>query len=177
VNVDAHGGYTVLLGDTSLGGLPPDLFASSATHWIGVQAAGQPEGPRILLVELSPAHETDPISPSSLTSERASPISARDRNIALILLIMFLIGALMACGELRKWWKTRTEQYGEPPVNLLRFVPTPDKLRRAAQVLREPLSDKLRSIRGRFERPTPTLDHSTQSIAIHIDKDRPTKAA
>lgn len=56
-------------------------------------------------------------------------VIASDRYLAWIVSIMFLVGAWMACGELQKWWKTRTEQYGEPPVNLLRFVPSPDKLR------------------------------------------------
>jgi trimeric autotransporter adhesin len=138
VDVNAQGRYTVLLGETAVGGLPPSLLASRATHWLGVQASGQPEEARVLLVES--AQKVDPVAPSSLIGERVSPYSASDRNLALILLIMFLVGSWIACGELRKWWKTHTEQYGEPPVNLLRFVPSPDKLQRAAQLLQYPFS-------------------------------------
>jgi hypothetical protein len=165
VDVNAQGRYTVLLGETALGGLPPSLFASRATHWLGVQASGQPEEARVLLVES--AQKVDPVSPRSLISERtASKYSASDRNLALIVLIMFLAGIPIGCGELRKCWKLHTEQYGEPPINLLRFVPSSDKLRRGSELLRHSLSDRLRSIGGR-------LQHSTELI----ENDRPTKAA
>jgi hypothetical protein len=62
---------------------------------------------------------------------------------------MFLAGAAMAWVELRKWWKTRTERFGEPPLaNLLKFVPRLDKLR------------------GRFETSAPRLNQSTKSIEM-----------
>jgi len=47
----AKGGhYTVMLGSTSSAGLPQDLFVSGEARWLGVQAEGQAEAPRILLV-------------------------------------------------------------------------------------------------------------------------------
>ena len=62
---------------------------------------------------------------------------------------MFLSGTAMAWVELRKWWKTRTERFGESPLaNLLKSVPRPDKLR------------------GRFGRSAPGLNQSMQSIEI-----------
>ncbi len=170
---DAQGHYTVLLGERALGGVPSNVFASSGTHWLGVQAAGQPEEPRILLVESSSALEADPVSPTKSISESAISYTKTQRYLAVILSMLFLVGAGMAYGELRKWWKTRTDQYGEPPfANLLRFVPSPDGLPRA-QPLRYLLSDRLRSIRGRFGHSTKTTDRSTRTV----DNDQPTKAA
>jgi hypothetical protein len=172
VRPDAQGRYTVLLGEITLGGLPPEIFASRGRHWLGVQAAGQAEQPRILLVELPSAWKPEPINASINTS---APISKRailprdpnERRLALILLIMFLLGTLMACGEAVKWWRARTELYGEPPfVNPLNSVTSPDKLRRAAQALRFPFSERFHCIRGR-------LQDSIQTI----DEDRPNKAA
>ena len=169
VDADARGRYSVLLGETALGGLPANLFASHGSHWLGVQASDQPEEPRVLLVELPSARTADPISPSTSIREAAVQYSPSERRLGLILFIMFLVGAAMACVELRKWWKTRTEQYGEPPfANLLRFVPSPDKFRRAAKQLRVPFSDGVRSIGGRSQ-PSPQ--------SIDIDDDRPTRAA
>jgi hypothetical protein len=52
VTADDEGRYTVTLGATSPGGLPPDLFATGATRWLGVQPDGQVEAPRILLVSV-----------------------------------------------------------------------------------------------------------------------------
>jgi hypothetical protein len=50
VRADANGHYTVLLGSTKPDGLPAELFASEQAHWVGIQASGQPEEPRVLLV-------------------------------------------------------------------------------------------------------------------------------
>jgi hypothetical protein len=61
-------------------------------------------------------------------------VAASDRHLAWIVSIMFLVGAWIAYGELRKWWKTHPERYGSPPLaNLLRFVSSPGKPQRAAQ--------------------------------------------
>lgn len=170
---DAHGHYTVLLGESALGGVPSNVFASSGMLWLGVQAAGQPEEPRIPLVESSSVLEADPVSPSKPIGESATSYTKTLWYLAVILSMLFLVGAAMACGEIRKWWKTRTEQYGEPPfANLLRLVPSPDDLLRA-QRLRYLLSDRLRSTRGRFARSTTTIDRSTRIV----DNDQPTKAA
>jgi hypothetical protein len=171
VNVDAQGRYTVLLGETAPEGFPAGLLTSGATYWLGVQASGQPEEARVQLVES--AEKVDPIAPSSLIiSEERSRYSASDRNLALGLLIMFLVGAWIAYGELRKLWKTHTERYGEPPfVELFRFIPSSDDLRRATQALRDLLSSKLRSVRGRVQQSAQTLDAQT------VDIDQPKKAA
>src|SRR5262249_13048042 len=50
VEPDTQGNYTVLLGATQSGGLPMDLFLSGEPRWLGVQAQGQDEQSRILLV-------------------------------------------------------------------------------------------------------------------------------
>jgi hypothetical protein len=47
VTLDSHGRYTALLGSTSLGGIPPALFASGETQWIGVTPDDGIERPRV----------------------------------------------------------------------------------------------------------------------------------
>jgi hypothetical protein len=88
--------------------------------------------------------------------EGATRLRPADRYLALIVLTMFFIGAAMAWVELRKWWNTRIEQFGEPPLaNLLKFVPTSDQLR------------------GRFRPSAQKLNQSTEAI----EAGEPTKAA
>jgi hypothetical protein len=50
VQPDSRGHYTVMLGSTSSSGLPADIFVAGEAHWLGVQAEGQEEQPRVLLV-------------------------------------------------------------------------------------------------------------------------------
>jgi hypothetical protein len=52
VTLDAKGHYIVLLGAGKSEGLPMDLFASGEARWLGVQAEGQPEQPRALLLSV-----------------------------------------------------------------------------------------------------------------------------
>ena len=52
VVLDATGHYNVQLGSTSASGLPKDLFTSGDARWLGVQAEGQREQPRILLLSV-----------------------------------------------------------------------------------------------------------------------------
>jgi hypothetical protein len=52
VQVDQTGHYTVLLGLTKADGLPIDLFMSGQAQWLGVQAAGEAEQPRIMLLSV-----------------------------------------------------------------------------------------------------------------------------
>lgn len=52
LQVDEQGHYSVLLGATQSGGLPLEAFAGEQARWLGVQAAGQAEGPRVLLVSV-----------------------------------------------------------------------------------------------------------------------------
>ncbi|MGB8582326.1 MAG: hypothetical protein WCD47_16015, partial [Candidatus Sulfotelmatobacter sp.] len=47
MTLDSHGRYTALLGSTSLGGIPPALFASGETQWIGVTPDDGIERPRL----------------------------------------------------------------------------------------------------------------------------------
>ena len=49
VALDSHGRYTVFLGSTSFGGIPPELFASGDTQWIGVTPDDGIERPRVLI--------------------------------------------------------------------------------------------------------------------------------
>ncbi len=49
---------------------------------------------------------------------------AAERHMTLLLLTNFLIGTLMMCVEVIKWWKKRMEQYEPPPLaNLISYIP------------------------------------------------------
>jgi hypothetical protein len=50
VQPDATGHYSVTLGAATSAGLPADLFATGAAHWLGVQVQGQQEQRRVMLV-------------------------------------------------------------------------------------------------------------------------------
>jgi len=52
VQPNQNGQYTVMLGSTSSTGLPTNIFASGEAHWLGVQAQGQPEQPRVMLLSV-----------------------------------------------------------------------------------------------------------------------------
>src|SRR5262245_10149830 len=52
VTLDAEGRYGVLLGSTLPDGLPLDAFSPTEASWIGVQPAGSPELPRVMLVSV-----------------------------------------------------------------------------------------------------------------------------
>jgi hypothetical protein len=52
VTPDKTGHYTVMLGSTSSHGLPSDLFVSGEARWLGVQAQGQAEQPRTVLMSV-----------------------------------------------------------------------------------------------------------------------------
>src|SRR5580693_5568777 len=51
VSPDKAGHYSVMLGSTSHG-IPAELFASGEARWLGVQAQGQTEQPRTLLMSV-----------------------------------------------------------------------------------------------------------------------------
>lgn len=91
VNLDAKGHYIVLLGASKPEGLPMDLFASGEARWLAVQAEGQPEQPRVLLLSVPYAlkaadAETLGGWPASeymrSTPEVASSITATASNVA-----------------------------------------------------------------------------------------------
>ena len=50
VVADAPGRYSVLLGATVPGGVPPEVFGDGKAQWLGVQVEGEAEQPRVLLV-------------------------------------------------------------------------------------------------------------------------------
>ncbi|MGA9964085.1 MAG: hypothetical protein WBQ10_02685 [Terriglobales bacterium] len=52
VQPDKNGHYTVALGAGKSEGLPLNLFASGEARWLGVQAQGQAEQPRVLLLSV-----------------------------------------------------------------------------------------------------------------------------
>jgi trimeric autotransporter adhesin len=52
INLDAGGRYSVTLGSTTSRGLPAELFTTSEARWLGVQAQGQQEQPRVLLLSV-----------------------------------------------------------------------------------------------------------------------------
>ena len=54
VTADEYGRFSVLLGATTSGGVPVELFSSGESRWLGVQAQlpGEVEQPRVLLVSV-----------------------------------------------------------------------------------------------------------------------------
>jgi hypothetical protein len=52
VKADKAGHYTAALGATNSQGLPANVFASGEARWLGVQAEGQAEQPRVLLMSV-----------------------------------------------------------------------------------------------------------------------------
>lgn len=74
VHPGAQGSYTVLLGETTPGGLPSRAFAASEDHWLGVQLSGNPEQPRILLVELPPTAAADSGTSAAHIKQKRQPI-------------------------------------------------------------------------------------------------------
>ncbi len=52
ITVDSSGHYNSLLGARSVNGIPVEVFSNGEARWLGVQAEGQPEQPRVLLVSV-----------------------------------------------------------------------------------------------------------------------------
>src|SRR5208337_548247 len=50
LSVDANRQYTVLLGSRNVNGIPLEVFSNGEARWLGVQAEGQAEQARVLLV-------------------------------------------------------------------------------------------------------------------------------
>src|SRR5580704_15971322 len=57
VQPDKTGRYTVTLGLTSSRGLPTDICVAGEARWLGVQAEGLPEQPRVMLLSVPHALE------------------------------------------------------------------------------------------------------------------------
>jgi hypothetical protein len=52
VSADKTGHYSVMLGSATSQGIPADVFASGEARWLGVQAQGQAEQPRTVLMSV-----------------------------------------------------------------------------------------------------------------------------
>jgi hypothetical protein len=50
--LDKTGHYTVMLGASNSSGLPAEIFVAGEARWLAVQAEGQPEQPRVLLLSV-----------------------------------------------------------------------------------------------------------------------------
>jgi hypothetical protein len=69
------------------------------------------------------------------------PRDPTERRVLLILILMFVAGVALACGEVVRWWKARLAHYGPPPLaKLITFVRDPDRGWRATHVLWLPLT-------------------------------------
>jgi len=52
VQADANGHYTAMLGASTPGGIPLEIFSSAEAHWVGTQISGRGEQPRVLLLSV-----------------------------------------------------------------------------------------------------------------------------
>jgi len=81
VTPDANGQYSVILGSTTATGLPGDLFSQQEQRWLGIQAQGQAEQARVLLVSVPyafKAHEAETLGglpPSAFVKAQPSDAS------------------------------------------------------------------------------------------------------
>jgi hypothetical protein len=71
VTADAKGHFVALLGATSPGGLPLDLFSTGQARWLGMQASGQAEQPRTFLASVPYA-----LAPFSAVTASGQPVAA-----------------------------------------------------------------------------------------------------
>jgi len=81
VTLDASGHYSVMLGASTSGGLPIELFASKEAHWLGIEPQGLPAPARVLLLSVPYAlkagdAETIGGLPPSAFVRAASPTSS-----------------------------------------------------------------------------------------------------
>ena len=86
LTLDKTGHYTVMLGSTTSQGIPADVFASGEARWLGVQAQGQTEQPRTLLMSVPYAlkaldAETVGGLPPSAFVKAAAPGGASSANL------------------------------------------------------------------------------------------------
>ena len=113
VRPDPQGRYTVMLGETTLGGIPSDIFTSCGKHWLGIQVSGQPEQPRILVLDWPSARKESSITLSAAVSKKPTR-GSRPTYLPVILMIMFVVGAWMSYQEFLKWRKARTLLWRKP---------------------------------------------------------------
>ncbi len=72
VQLDIDGRYTVLLGSSTASGFPVNLFERSQAGWLGVQAQGEQEQPRVQLIAVPYALKAADASMSGNPSPTAS---------------------------------------------------------------------------------------------------------
>ena len=70
VTADARGHFVALLGATSPGGLPLDLFSTGQARWLGMQASGEPELARTFLASVPYA-----LAPLSAVTASGPPVA------------------------------------------------------------------------------------------------------
>src|SRR5580704_16392777 len=85
-SLDKTGHYTVMLGSATSQGIPANVFASGEARWLGVQAQGQTEQPRTLLMSVPYAlkaldAETVGGMPASAFLKAAAPGGASSTNL------------------------------------------------------------------------------------------------
>jgi hypothetical protein len=85
VSADKTGHYSVMLGSATSQGMPADVFASGEARWLGVQAQGQAEQPRTVLMSVPYAlkaadAETIGGLPPSAFLKAAAPGSSSGNN-------------------------------------------------------------------------------------------------
>jgi hypothetical protein len=80
VAVDGSGHYTAYLGANHAQGVPPELFASGEARWLGVQASGQAEQPRLLLAAVPYAMKA--VDADTLGGVPASSYVSSQANLA-----------------------------------------------------------------------------------------------
>jgi hypothetical protein len=94
VRLDKTGHYSVMLGATTSQGLPAHVFAHGEARWLGAQAQGQAEQPRVLLMSVpyalkaldaetvggKPVSSFQLVSPQSKNGDGAAPPPADQTN-------------------------------------------------------------------------------------------------
>jgi hypothetical protein len=88
VQPDKTGRYSAMLGSTSNNGLPNDIFVAGEARWLAVQAQGQPEQPRAMLLSVPYALKAGdaetlgglPVSAFALASSNAGVATSAATN-------------------------------------------------------------------------------------------------
>ena len=91
--------------------------------------------------------------------------NATEWHQALILLFMFLAGAVMTYDEVAKWWKRRMVQFGPPPLaSLITYRRDSERRWRVTHVLGFPLSQP-RTTPKRLQHPVQNIEDDPQQKA------------
>ena len=85
VQADKNGHYSVMLGSATTHGLPPDIFVAGEARWLGVQASGQAEQARTLLLSVPyalKALDAESLGGKPASAFMAAPVSGMGPNQA-----------------------------------------------------------------------------------------------